>query len=265
MLGWWDEIVAVTDNLTRDNSALVQRLEDMARVSGRLAHDFDNILTGVIGFTELTQAAAPPGPAQSHLAELRRVGEQGIELTRRLHQLGRSGGVRPVAQPLTGVLADLQRRCRKTLPANVMLEFRLPEDLPGACVDANAIGTAVEELLSNAVEACPTGGRVEVSAQRVALSQADCGRLLGQATGGEYICITIADSGPGIPASIRARLFAEPCFTTKPRHRGLGLPIAFRILYAHHGGLSLDSRGEGGTAARVYLPVAGEQGTVSPT
>jgi signal transduction histidine kinase len=242
-------------NLLPDNAALAQRVEDIARVAGRLAHDFDNILTGVIGFTELTQSVVPAGVARQHLAELHRVGQQGVELTKRLHQLSRAAGVTPGPVPIVGLLADLERRFQKKLPANVTQEFRLAADLPRVRVDSEAIRQALDELLTNAVEACSAGGAITVTAESTTLSATDCLRLLGEAEAGDYVCVTIADSGAGISAQARARVLVEACFTTKPRHRGLGLPIVYRILHAHGAGLSLDSASGGGTAVRVYLPV----------
>ena len=244
------------ENGNPNNAELAQRLEDMARVAGRVAHDFDNILTGVLGFTELTQTAVPAGPAHRHLAELYRVGQQGVELTKRLHLLSRAAGAKPVAMPLAGILADAERRRRKRLPEKVALEVQPALGLPPVMIDAEAIRSALDELLANAVEACADGGKVVVSAETVTLSDADCRQLLGRAAAGEFVLVTVADSGAGFSPQARARLFVEACFSTKPRHRGLGLPIVYRVLYSHHAGLLLDTDTQGGTVARVFLPVA---------
>jgi len=243
-------------NAMPDNVALAQRVEDIARVAGRLAHDFDNVLTGIIGFTELAQAAVPSGAARQHLAELQNVGQQGVALTKRLHQLSRASSISPRPMPITSLLADMERRYRTALPTNVTLEYRPANGLPRVRIDSDAIRQALDELLANAIEACySAGGLITVEAECVALSALEIGCLLGHPDAGEYLCVTIADTGPGVSAQARARVLVEACFTTKPRHRGLGLPIVYRILHAHGAGWSLDSPSGGGTAARVYLPV----------
>ncbi len=113
-------------------------------------------------------------------------------------------------------------------------------------------------LMENAIEACPQGGVVRVTARTVELSDADAKTYLGKPVGGSHLLVTITDSGIGIKPDVRRRLLVEPFFTTKVRHRGLGLAIAYRILCAHRGGIQIDAVPAPGTGTqvRVVLPLA---------
>ena len=112
--------------------------------------------------------------------------------------------------------------------------------------------------MENAVEACPQGGIVRVSARSVELSESDARSYLGKAGVGAHLQVTVSDTGTGIKPETHRRLFAEPFVTTKVRHRGLGLAIAYRVLCAHRGGIQIESvPGPGtGTHVRVLLPLA---------
>jgi signal transduction histidine kinase len=112
--------------------------------------------------------------------------------------------------------------------------------------------------MENAVEACPHGGLVRVTAKAVELSEADARGYLGLVGVGAHLLVSVSDTGTGIKPEARSRLFAEPFFTTKVRHRGLGLAIAYRILCAHRGGIQLESVPPPGTGTqvRVVVPLA---------
>ena len=116
----------------------------------------------------------------------------------------------------------------------------------------------IGHLLENAVEACPQGGVVRVAARAVELTDADARTYLGRVGVGGYLQITVSDTGPGIKPEVRRRLFVDPFFTTKVRHRGLGLAIAYRVLCSHRGGIQIESvpLPGTGTQVRVVLPLA---------
>lgn len=159
---------------------------------------------------------------------------------------------KPEMQPtaLAGVMERLLPLLRHgARRRGVHLEAAVPPDLPPAMADANQLQQVVINLVMNAIEATPIGGRVEVTARR---------RSLGDRAGVE---VAVADTGPGIPAEIRSKVF-EPFFSTKPRGQGtgLGLPICRDIVREHGGDIRLESRVEGGTAVTVWLPGAEEAG-----
>jgi signal transduction histidine kinase len=110
-------------------------------------------------------------------------------------------------------------------------------------------------LLDNAREAIPGSGQVVLSATARTLDADDSLEVLGTIVPGPCVEICIRDNGTGIPPDVRARLFQEMFYTSKPRHRGLGLFVAYGLIASHQGGLRVTPRAEGGTTAHVFLPV----------
>lgn len=242
-----------------DPDRLLVRLQDAAVIAGRMAHDFDNILTGILGFAELSQPMLPNGsPVASFVAEISKVGHRGTQFTQQLHQLSRSGQVKPNPGSLAAALAKEESRLRPTMNPELRLEKNVPMGLPAVAVDAGPIQSVLGHVLENAIEACPTGGTVSVAARAVELTDADARAYLGKVGVGAHLEVTVVDNGPGIKPEVRRRLFAEPFFTTKVRHRGLGLVVVYRTLCVHRGGIRLDAvpAPGTGTVARFVLPLA---------
>jgi signal transduction histidine kinase len=251
-----------------DPERLQQRLQDAALISGRMAHDFDNILTGIIGFADLTVPLVPAGSqASKYVAEIAKVGQRGIAFTQQLHQLSRSGQVKPQPGSVSAAVSKEEARIRPSMPAGLLVHTDYPPGLAVVGIDAGPLQTVIGHLLENAAEACTTGGLISVSAKAVELSVADAKSFLGQVGPGAHVELAIQDNGPGIKPDVRAKLFAEPFYTTKVRHRGLGLAIVYRILFAHRGGIRIDPvpPPQTGTLVRVVFPLAAARPAVAPT
>ncbi|MBY0461244.1 MAG: HAMP domain-containing histidine kinase, partial [Gemmataceae bacterium] len=241
-----------------DPDRLFQRLGDVAVLAGRMAHDFDNLLQGIIGFSDLALPLLAPGSQPANfVAEIGKVGQRGIQFTQQLHHLSRSGQVKPNPGAVPLALAKEEARL-KTAQTGVRVEKELPPNLPPVAVEAGPLQIVLGHLLENAVEACPAGGVVRVAARPVELTEADARAYLGRVGVGGHLHLTVADTGTGIKPEVRRRLFVEPFFTTKVRHRGLGLAIAYRVLCSHRGGIQLDPVPAPGTGTqvRVVLPLA---------
>jgi signal transduction histidine kinase len=238
---------------------LQHRLADAAVIAGRMAHDFDNILTGIIGFSDLTIPLVPPGSQQARfIAEIGKVGQRGIQFTQQLHQLSRSAQVRPLPGSISAAVAKEDARLRpQMLPTQTILTHT-PNSLPAVAMESGPLQTVVGHLLQNAIEATPATGPVVVNARSVELNPTDAIGFLGQVGPGAHIELCVQDSGPGIRPDHRSKLFVEPFFTTKVRHRGLGLAIAYRILCAHRGGIRIDPAvpPATGTSVRIVVPLA---------
>ncbi len=233
-------------------------LETAARVASRLAHDFGNVLTGVIGFCDLSLALKAPAESQlsRYLRELQRCAQGGAELTNLLRLFCRrqAGGV----QPCETATVIAEEATRQTPPGGPFaVRTNLGDRLPRAAIDAGQLRQVLTVLLENARDAMQGAGAVTVSSRTVDLSADDCLNLYGDPLPGRFVEIAVADSGPGLGADVAKRLFSELFFTNKPRRRGFGLAIAYGVLHAHHGGLRLRSGDGGGTVAEVYVPVAG--------
>ncbi|MCE9529771.1 MAG: hypothetical protein K8T89_01320 [Planctomycetes bacterium] len=241
---------------SHDQFQVAQRLQDAAVVAGKIAHDFDNIFTGVVGFAEMAQSMLEPGSMPSqYVTEITSAGNRGIAFTQQLHQMSRSGMARPMPTNVGGVLAREETRLKKSAPT-VRLQCAAASDLPAVLMDPAALQTVLSHLLDNAVEASPPNGVIRVSTALIELSDAEAREYYGGATAGPYVELRIADEGSGVRDDYRKRLFVEPFFTTKVRHRGLGLAIVFRILYAHRGGVRFESNSTRGSVFHVVLPLA---------
>ncbi|HEY2785089.1 MAG TPA: HAMP domain-containing sensor histidine kinase [Fimbriiglobus sp.] len=242
-----------------ESERLHQRLGDAAIIAGRMAHDFDNILTGIIGFADLTLPLLPMGSQQSRfIGEIGKVGQRGIQFTQQLHQLSRSGQIKPLPGLVSQAVQKETERIRPLMPPGVQVLANVSTSLASVAMDAGPLQTVLGHLLQNAVEATPATGPVVVTARAVELNPSDAKAFLGQAGPGAHIEVAVQDAGPGIKNEVRAKLFAEPFFTTKVRHRGLGLAVVYRVLYAHRGGIRIEPGlpPDTGTTVRIVIPLA---------
>jgi signal transduction histidine kinase len=196
--------------------------------------------------------------AAGFVAEIGKVGQRGIVFTQQLHQLSRSGQVKPNPTTLPMVLDKEEVRVKPLLGANIRFEKQFPDSLPAVALEAGPLQTVLAHLIDNAVEACSQGGTVRVTAELLELAEADARSFLGKPGTGPHLLVSVSDTGTGIKPEVRRRLFAEPFYTTKVRHRGLGLAIVYRVLCAHKGGIRLEPAPPPGpgTLVRVVLPTA---------
>ena len=238
-------------------AAFDQRLEEAAVVSSRLSHDFGNLLTGILGFTELAMAQVAAGTrAHGYLGEVWNVARNGADWLKRLNLFCR--GQRPRFTPagLPGALAD--EEARLGAGASPVWQADMPTDLPALACDAESLRQALRQILDNAREATAPGQSVRLTARPVELSDPKSRLLLGSPPPGRYVEVTVADQGAGISDSVRSRLLQELFFSTKPRHRGLGLMVTYSIVRRFGGGMAIGSALAGGTEVRLYFPVAAD-------
>ncbi len=236
-----------------------QQMEQAAAATRRVAHDYGNILTGILGFTELIQAELPEDhPLAPHLAEVYRAAQAGAHLTNQLRLYSRRSWPACAGSKVATALAAEERRLRDKFGEKTRLEILLPADLPPVAVGVEPLRSLLAPLLDNAVEAAES--TVRVTARPVTLGPDDCADLIGTASPGAYVEVAVEDDGAGLEADVVERLLTEPFFSTKPRRGGLGLGVTRGILHCHRGGLALAPGPAGGTAARVWLPV----GTATP-
>ena len=142
-------------------------------------------------------------------------------------------------------------------------EFHVPDDIHGANFDRNQIGQVFDNLVINAIQAMPLGGTITVSAENISIRKGDVALL----DSGDYVRISVADTGTGIPAGFVERIF-DPFFTTKQTGSGLGLATVFSILRQHEGAIEVESKPGKGTTFRVYLPAENpipEEGSTKET
>ena len=239
-----------------------RRLEHAAVVTGRLSHDFGNYLTGIMGFTELSLTQVPAdGLLHRYLQEVLQAARDGAEWIRRLHLFCRRNPTRSWPTLLSCILAEEETRLRVAGVQGLNWVTDLPHDLPLLDMDAEALQLVLREIVSNTREAAKDQGTIIFIARPLELTDVDCQDLLGSARPGAYVELTVSDDGPGIAADDRAKLFREMFYSTKPRHRGLGLLVVYGILLRYRGGMRLSASSGQGTTVQLYLPVARIEGT----
>ena len=237
-----------------DAAQLTEQLRLTAQVTSRLSHDFGNLLTGILGFSELAAANVAPGTlVQQYLGEVRDVAVDGAAWLKKLALFCRGRGADFAPANLYAALADVETQWE----SGDRPQIDLPPDLPNLVCDSDALRHVVRQLLENARDATASRGSITVSARPAELAETDTLALLGLPSAGSYVKITVADDGSGLCARVRAHLFRDPFFSTKPRHRGLGLLMTYGIVCAFGGGLRLDAGSAGGTQAHVYFQIAG--------
>jgi signal transduction histidine kinase len=235
------------------------RLDQAGRLVRRLAHDFGNVLTSILGFTELSlaQRLPPHSPVLGYLGEVQGTAKTAADWTRLLRLFALSDPVpsRPVS------LADAVRaegvRVRAAWKPGAELVLDLAAGLPGLTADEEHLRQVVHNLLENAHEALPDGrGVVTAAARLLDLTPAACLEYYGRPQPGPHVALSVRDTGTGLAPEVLRRLFAEPFFSTKSRRRGLGLAVVYGIAAANRGGLRVANDPTGGAVAEVVFPAA---------
>jgi two-component system cell cycle sensor histidine kinase/response regulator CckA len=234
-----------------------QKLATLGQLATDVAHDFGNLMTVMLGYSELLIAAAENGehPEPEHLAEMRRAAERASALTSRL--LGYSRRSADVATPLdlgqlvTGLTAMLAR----LIGSGASLVVRADPTAGAVLADAGQVEQMIINLVLNARDAIAHGGRVAVTVEPLRLT-VPLDHALGTAAAGAYVRLRIRDDGAGMTKETVAQLF-RPFFTTKSRGAGLGLTIVSRVARKTNAAVIVDSAAGKGTTVDLYFPRVG--------
>jgi|GEM_PF-1367829 len=243
-----------------------ERLSAVGQLTGGVAHDFNNLLTVIIGNSELLQLRLAKEDRLRKLVDMiATAANRGAELTQRLLSVARAQALEPrvinVNELLSGMEALLQRSLGETIELNIIRESRLWP----ALVDPGQLENAILNLCINARDAMPKGGRLTLETARAVLDESYTVRH-AEVRPGDYVLITVSDTGQGIPAELQEKVF-EPFFTTKGEAKGtgLGLSTVHGFVKQSRGHISLYSEPGQGTTVRLYLPRAAlNEQTVRP-
>lgn len=241
-----------------------QRLDAVGQLAGGVAHDFNNVLTVLVGHVHLLlEELAVDSPMRVDLEEIRRGAERAAALTRQLLAFSRQQVHHPAEVHINAVVNGIREMISRLLGDHVVPEFELGADLPAIRADASQLEQVVMNLVLNARDAMPDGGTLTIRTASERIERTDLGGP-GDADdlrSGDYVCLSVADTGHGMDELTAARIF-EPFFSTKPKGRGtgLGLSTVYGIVKQGEGAIRVDSEPGRGTIMRVYLPVdrAGE-------
>ena len=238
---------------------LAQKLEAVGRLAGGVAHDFNNLLTVVLSYVHLLLPAFPQGdPRRHYLDEVKRAGERGAALTRQLLAFSRQQVMaRKVIDPAQ-ILREMDTLIRKLAGKRVEVDVAIADDVGNIKADASSIEQVIMNLVVNARDAMPEGGRLSIELRNVDLDAVGAHEQLGDLRG-SHVMLAVGDTGIGMDRETQQRIF-EPFFTTKPRGKGtgLGLPTVFGIVTQAGGAISVESEPGRGSLFRVYLPLTRE-------
>ena len=241
------------------------RLDAVGQLTGGVAHDFNNMLTVILGNAELLQEALERDVAHRELAEMI-VGaaNSAAELTKRLLAFARKQALNPIAVDSNQLIADMYPLLRRTLAANLEIELAAESDVWQALVDPAQLENALLNLCINARDAMLGGGRLRIETKNAELDE-DYASGQVDVKSGQYVLIAVTDTGCGIAPDVLRRVF-EPFFTTKDKGKGtgLGLAMVYGFIKQSGGHISIYSEPGLGTTVRMYLPRAADDSPQSP-
>ncbi len=255
-------LVDVTEQRHREEAAAeTHRLESVGMLAGGIAHEFNNLLTGIIGNATLIAEELPPGSSMAGMAaDTLRSAERAAELTRQLLAYSGKGRLMPRVLDLSEEVGRIASLLSASVPRKVRLRLDLQTGLPPVEADAGQIQQAVIDLVLNAGEAIgEREGTVTVSTGAVELNEAAIRERFAGAgiAPARYLTIEVRDTGSGMDEPVKSRIF-EPFFSTKFAGRGLGLAAVQGIVRGHRGALEVESAPGQGTTMRLFIPAARE-------
>jgi signal transduction histidine kinase len=237
-----------------------RKLEALGRLAGKLAHDFNNVLTVIGGYTEmLLSTSALEDSDRTALQEVNHASEQAAVVTRQLLAFSRRQHLQNRKVSINELITESETKLRELVGPSIDLTIirAASQDITNA--DTARLEQVVLELARNARDAMPNGGRLLIETATVDVDDQTLARQLGVKPG-RYIMLSLSDTGQGMDAETQSQLF-EPYFTTKSRNGALGLSLAtaYGFLRQSGGAIAISSEPGKGTTARIYLPLADGQ------
>jgi PAS domain S-box-containing protein len=255
-------------NLRQTEQKLVhaQKMEAIGRLAGGVAHDFNNMLSAILGHVGLALNDVPAGSSlREDLQQIKGAAERATVLTQQLLAYGRRQTMQPRIIDLNAVVLDTERMLRRVIGEDVELAVSLDPELWHVELDPMKIEQVLLNLAANARDAMPSGGRLRIETRNLHLSP---NQLEGNpgALQGDYVLLSVTDTGVGMDEQTQANVF-EPFFTTKPGQRGTGLGLAtvYGVVVQSGGHITLSSEPQQGTTFCLYFPAQpGQRASLAP-
>jgi PAS domain S-box-containing protein len=230
-----------------------QKMEAIGRLAGGVAHDFNNILTAILGYSDLVLMGDAPADVRQNVEEVRKGAERAAALTRQLLAFSRKQVLQPLVLEMNDVVRNLDPMLRRVLRENVRIVHVPDPHLWRVKADPGQIEQVLINLAVNASDAMPEGGTLTIGTRNVNLGTREVGGIPVQP--GAYVLLEVSDTGHGMDAETLAHAF-EPFFTTKERGKGTGLGLAtvYGIVKQSGGYLQALSERAKGATFRIYLP-----------
>ncbi len=257
-----DQVVAIIRDITRERRLekqflLSQKMESAGRLAGGIAHEFNNLLAAIIGFSSLAlESSDPNGKARSYLQQSLKASERGADLVQRFLTFARSKGSKLSIFDLNELIIETDKLLRHLIGEDIELVIVPSLNPEPVEADRNQIQQVIVNLATNARDAMPEGGKLIIGTASVNLSQPQgVGQL--EPAPGKFAVLTVTDTGTGMDDEVKAHLF-EPFFTTKEvgKGTGLGLSICYGLVSQNSGYIEVESSPDQGTTFKIYLPKA---------
>ena len=232
-----------------------QKMEVIGQLASGVAHDFNNVLAVIMGFSDLTmQKLGPDHAVKGHLETIRMAAGRAAGLTRQLLIFSRKQTVQPVVLDLNDVVRDLDKMLRRLIDENVEMTIAPGKLIGRIKADAGYVGQVLMNLVVNARDAMPNGGKLSIATTNATLDESYARAHTGVIPG-EYVMLSVSDTGTGMTEEVKAHLF-EAFFTTKPKGKGTGLGLATcqTIMQQSGGHIGVYSEVGRGTTFKVYFP-----------
>ncbi|MDH4063022.1 MAG: PAS domain S-box protein [Acidobacteriota bacterium] len=229
------------------------KMEAVGRLAGGLAHDFNNMLTVIDGYSQLLLMKLPADSAERGLVEeIHKAGERAADLARQLMVFSRKSMVEPTVLNLSDVVQSDVEMLKRVIGEDITIETHLATDLDHVMVDRAQFDQVLVNLVINARDALPDGGRITIETSNVDVAP---GSGLGprDVAAGQYVRLSVTDTGMGMDPATLERIF-EPFFTTKGSGTGLGLAMLQTFVMQSGGQVTVDSQPDHGTCFAIYLP-----------
>jgi two-component system, cell cycle sensor histidine kinase and response regulator CckA len=242
-----------------------QKMEVIGHLASGVAHDFNNILAVIMGYSDLiTSDLEPENPLRKYAEEIRHASERAAGLTRQLLVFSRKQTIQPVVLDLNAVVTDLEKMLRRLTNEHIEMAIVPGKETGRIKADSGYVGQVLMNLVVNARDAMPNGGRLSIATGNVTLDANDAHICTGMIPG-NYVMLSVTDTGTGMTEEVKRRLF-EAFFTTKPAGKGTGLGLATcqTIIQQCSGHIEVQSELGKGTTFKIYLPRV-EQAVPAPS
>lgn len=232
-----------------------QKMESVGRLAGGVAHDFNNMLGVILGYTDFAlEQLGPEHPQSAELVQVREAGRRAANLTQQLLAFARKQRIEPRVLNLNESVEGLLKMIRRLIGEDLELEWLPRRELWPVQMDPSQVDQILANLCVNARDAIADVGRVTIETGQVTVDESFCRDHMGFQPG-DYVVLAVSDNGAGMDKHTQARIF-EPFFTTKPvgKGTGLGLATVYGIVKQNGGGIHVYSEPGKGTTFRIYLP-----------
>ena len=263
------QFVAILADVTQrrileDQLRQSQKMEAVGQLAGGVAHDFNNLLTVIIGYCDVLFGELPAdAPPNVSVQAINEAAQRAADLTRQLLTFSRKNVIEPQFVDLNKLVEDTERMLRRVIGEDVELTTKLDPNIGRMRVDPGQIRQVLMNLVINARDAMPRGGKLTIETQRVILEEPYVNSHVEVAVG-RYVLLSVSDTGTGMTPEVRSRIF-EPFFTTQPAGKGtgLGLSVVHGIVKQSLGHIGAYTEFGLGTTFKIYLPVVDEPVAIS--